>query len=129
MGVRSACSGKVLWNEAAIPDVRSWKFDQDEEEKKYSSSSTDCKKITLGGAVDLTGEIQVYINDDTHFSGILEVADEGSLKLYEDADDFWHINPARITGISVEAPIEEGDPSIATIRFALAAGAVITPPA
>lgn len=129
MAVRSACGGKVLWNGVAIPDVRRWSFDEDEEEKKYSSSSTACKKVTLGGAVDVTGEIDVYINDENHFSGILEVTDVGELKLYEDADDFWTITNARITGISVEAPIEDGDPSVATIRFALGSDAVITPPA
>ena len=116
MAVRSACNGKVQWDGTDIPHVRSWTFDRSEDVTEYSSSSTNCAKQRLSTVEDVTGTVEVYIDPDDAFEAILDLGDTGTFKLYEDATDFWTV-PAIITGVSVNAPIEAGDPVEATISF------------
>lgn len=130
MAVRTSCTGKVSFKGVDIADVRRWTFDWDAELKEFSSSSTNCKKVNLTGAETFTGEFDVYINDTSRFEDTATLKDTGALKLYEDANDFWNIVDVIINNITVEAPIEDGDPSIATLSFALTGTApTITPPA
>lgn len=128
MTVRNACKGKALWNDVDIPHTRSVDWDEDEDVKKFSSSSTNCAKETIDGVVDFSGTIEIYICDDDPIEDILSVGDAGTLKAFEDDDpvNFWTL-PSRIEGFSVSIPIEDGEPVSATIRFT--GNGVIIPPA
>lgn len=125
MSVRNACTGKVLWNDIEIPHIREWSFDRDQEVKEFSSSSTNCAKQRIEGVEDVTGTVELYIDNEDPFEDILDVGDTGTFKLFEDATDFW-IVPAIISGFSVNDPIEAGDLVSASIRFA--GNGVVTPP-
>ncbi|KKN74297.1 hypothetical protein LCGC14_0392360 [marine sediment metagenome] len=125
MAVRSACNGKVLWNDIEIPQIREWSFSQIQDSKVFSSSSTNCAKQRLESVEDSNGTLEFYIEPDDPFEDILAIGDTGTFKLFEDATDFWTV-PAIISEIAVRAPIEDGDPVQGTISFD--GNGAITPP-
>jgi len=125
MSVRSACNGKVLADDVNIPEVRSWTFTESQESKEFSSSSTACTKKRLPSVSDSSGSFELYIDPDIPFEDIIAVGDEPTLKLFEDLTDFWTI-PVIIDEITVNTPIEDGDPVNATVTWS-GNGAVVPP--
>jgi len=99
--------GKVNVSNAAVADVRTWSMSQSHESKPYNSSDTAAKTRRLGGNVDWTASVSVYLPTDPS-SGVAAIGAYVPVKLYVNATQYWSGN-AWVDGIEWEVDVENNE--------------------